>query len=299
MVLLFGLSLILVAITLYRVVAVIDHDYDQRFRSLLASLEILAAAAVSNALVLGSFVRDKGAKKQRWRAHGASLSGHSSQEQGAPARHRLTLQNWGSDADLAGDLGMACTPDLKEKGPEMSRPAPLALPLEKDAKNLTPMPRHQPASPPPPEIMIDEAEGGKQQRQQVQDMPNTPSGAAFFDIGGLLGDDAPSPRSRHQSIVAPQDSYFPRIAESQATSSRPPVRPKQPRSSSNTFLEDVGGLLPAERGSTESYQQAKPRGMSLVDILRESGPSQGAQETQPSKARVQTPEIQDAGGLLR
>ena len=299
MVLLFALSLILVAITLYRVIEVIDHHYDQRFRSLLASLEILAAAAVSNALVLGSFVRDKGAKKQRWRAHGASLSGHSSQDQTAPARHRLTIQNWGSDADLAGDLGITCTRELKEKEPEKSRPAPLALPLEKDAKNLTPMPRHQPTSELTPTIMIDEADGGNNPQQHRQEMPSTPSGAAFFDIGGLLGDDAPSPKSRSQSHKPPQDSYFPSTAESQATSSRPSIRPKQPRTSSNTFLEDVGGLLPPDRGSSESSHQAKPRGLSLVDILRESGPSTQDQDLERATQSVQTPEIQDAGGLLK
>ena len=124
LVLLFSLSLILIAITIYRVVEVVHRHSDQQFRSLLASLEMLAAAAVSNALVLGSFVRDRGIKKQRYRY--GSVGGGSSLDR-APSGTRprtLTVQTWGSEADLAGELGMRMTPDLEREQTLPTRPKP-------------------------------------------------------------------------------------------------------------------------------------------------------------------------------
>ncbi|RAL66975.1 hypothetical protein DID88_007755 [Monilinia fructigena] len=46
---------------------IIDRHGIQQYRSLLASVEILFATAVANALILGSFVRDRGVKKQKWK----------------------------------------------------------------------------------------------------------------------------------------------------------------------------------------------------------------------------------------
>lgn len=136
LVLLFGLSFILVGITLYRVVGVIDRHSDQQFRSLLASLEILAAAAVSNAVVLGSFIRDRGEKKKRFRF--GSTGGSSSLDTASQQRTRtITQRHWGSDADLVGDLGMRLRPDLEERRDTVARPAPIALPLASQA-HVTP-----------------------------------------------------------------------------------------------------------------------------------------------------------------
>ena len=67
LVLLFSLSFILVEITIYRVIGVMDRHSDQQFRSLLASLEILTATAVSNAVILELFILDRGEKKKRFR----------------------------------------------------------------------------------------------------------------------------------------------------------------------------------------------------------------------------------------
>ncbi|KAL8929353.1 MAG: hypothetical protein Q9172_000526 [Xanthocarpia lactea] len=124
LVLLFSLSLILIAITIYRVVEVVHRRSDQQFRSLLASLEILAAAAVSNALVLGSFVRDRGVKKQRYRY--PSVGGGSSLDRAASGTRprTLTAQTWGSEADLAEELGMRMTRDLEREQTLPTRPKP-------------------------------------------------------------------------------------------------------------------------------------------------------------------------------
>ena len=300
LVVLFALSLILVAITLYRVIEVIDHRYDQRFRSLIASLEILAAAAVANALVLGSFVRDRGAKKQRYRHHVGTPSAHSSQEQRPVARRHITQQNWGSDADLAGELGISCTRELREKEADTSRPAPVALPLEKDAKNLTPMPRHMSVSDEPPQITIDLADGLPSLPQQPSDIPHTPTKAAFFDIGGLLNDGDTIPRPRQQSITGSQVQNFSRPISPSTTSPGRSARPSFTRKGSDTFLEDVGALLSIDEASLGDRPSSTQRGMSLVDVLRETGPQDAAPVRKPrAPQRGVTAEIQDPGGLLK
>ena len=280
-------------------IEVIDHKYDQQFRSLLASLEILAAAAVSNALVLGSFIRDKGAKKKRWRHQGASLSGQSSQDQRPPGRRMLTQQNWGSDADLAGDLGITCTESLREKEPEMSRPAPIALPTGKDAKNLTPLPRHQADPDEAPQIKVNGAEEPSFRIDVDAIMPSTPSKAAFFDIGGLLSDDETNSRPKQHPIAGPQSQNFSRPLSPRNGATGRVSRPSVARTGSDTFLEDVGGLLSTSDGSSNDRPTAKPRGMSLVDVLRETGPDDFSQpQRHRPREKVTTPEIQDAGGLL-
>ncbi|KAK2865344.1 hypothetical protein FQN49_003670 [Arthroderma sp. PD_2] len=122
--LLFTLSLVLVAITCYRIPSVISHRGSQQYRTLLASLEILAAAAVSNAIVIGSFVRDRGLKKQKFKA--ASFS--ESLEQTTSRRATITHHHWGSDADLVSDLGIRLDPSLRPLSYQKIRPAPVAMP---------------------------------------------------------------------------------------------------------------------------------------------------------------------------
>lgn len=107
---LFSLSLILIAITSYRMVAIVEARGRQQLRTLWASLEILAAAAVSNALVLGSFLRDRGVKKAKYR--GSSRSRSDSTAVAEPSINRtMTQQHWGNDSDedlfksLRGRLG--------------------------------------------------------------------------------------------------------------------------------------------------------------------------------------------------
>ncbi|KAK0729573.1 hypothetical protein B0H67DRAFT_638177 [Lasiosphaeris hirsuta] len=67
--LLFCLGLLNVIITAYRIPQVLgEHGY-QGTRSMWASVEILIATGVANALALGSFVRDTGAKKAKFKQH--------------------------------------------------------------------------------------------------------------------------------------------------------------------------------------------------------------------------------------
>ncbi|KAK0611875.1 hypothetical protein B0T14DRAFT_396649, partial [Immersiella caudata] len=65
--LLFCLGLFNVATSVYRAPKVLSEDGYQGTRSTWASMEILVATFVANALALGSFVRDTGAKKSKFR----------------------------------------------------------------------------------------------------------------------------------------------------------------------------------------------------------------------------------------
>lgn len=249
LVLLFSLSLILIGITIFRVIEVVHRHSDQQFRSLVASLEILAAAAVSNALVLGSFVRDRGVKKQRYRFD--SVGGNSSLDRaGTGTRPRtLTIQTWGSDADLAGELGMRMAPDLEKQqsGPSKPRPAPIALPPASYAQTSTPNILHS-------NWNFPNEVSGTSEKTNVEMGGNTellnpspgeveiitPRRTSFFDVGGLLESDAISPAKRRS-----QEPSIPEITPATSGTTDPvSLAHEGARKGSNAFMSDIGGLQP-------------------------------------------------------
>lgn len=122
---LFGLSLIPIAVTVYRIPHIVNMHGRQQTRTLWASIEILAATGVANALVLGSFVRDRGVKKRKWRADSAL----SSMERSIPIRGTVA-RAWGSDEDLVRDLGLGVGYELRHcrHVSRTPRPAPKAIP---------------------------------------------------------------------------------------------------------------------------------------------------------------------------
>ncbi|KAK4916558.1 hypothetical protein LTR66_017007 [Elasticomyces elasticus] len=264
---LFLLSIIPLAITAYRMTGTIHRHYDQQYRSLLASLEILAATCVANIIVIGSFLRDKGAKKVKYRA-GSAVSGDMdggtlSRPATNTIKRSVTMQHWGSDEDLVRDLSMAVNPSLRHASvaADLIRPA---QPLE--AVSSTHVQEVKPAINPYGPGLIDSAwtfrqgsataQNGKRKKvsvassmssmsdleDDVQHAPyhDEPSPTEqrtesprykrmdFFDIGGLMSDEAgPS----EQSSI----SYARRA--SQQYSSMPVSR------SGTNFLSDIGGLL--------------------------------------------------------
>lgn len=299
LVLLFALSLILVAITLYRVVSVIDRHYDQQFRSLLASLEILAAAAVSNALVLGSFVRDRGAKKQRYRL--GSTGGHSSTDRSTTAPHRIiTARNWGSDADLVVDLGMRLDPDLTEKPSSVPRPAPIAVSLHSMANgNTSDLVDRSWTFPTRPSGETEETDlksPGPVHALQPSptEISTTPRRMSFFDVGGLLGaNDSPQIHHRHsmaqqKPTTLPSSSLHPHVAGS--------------RRGSHTLLQDIGGLMEPSPSLPRTPQVRPPpssQNSELLEALRSAPPNTSAQPSVPqAQRRGVSPGLQDIGGLL-
>ena len=266
-------------------IGVTDRHADQQFRSLLASLEILAAAAVSNAIVLGSFIRDRGEKKRRFR-FGSNAGASSLDRPPTTPKKTLTNMEWGSDTDLVSGLGMRCSPSLTERRQSdmMARPAPIALPTAEQANRLTPayggkgwasQQRQRQDSADTMNIDLE-----KSQHKQFQppkfhpEVPTTPRGGmSFFDVGGLLiHNDAPrSPRSPHSPV--------PRPSSSSATSPHPrnfsyPSPMPSPRTTvppnhfqsipsnagSAALLQDIGGLLHSDQSQPRSQSQDSHRG---------------------------------------
>ncbi|KAI4164484.1 MAG: hypothetical protein LQ342_001797 [Letrouitia transgressa] len=252
LVLLFSLSLILIGITIYRVIGVIDRHSDQQFRSLLASVEILAAAAVSNALVLGSFVRDRGAKKQRYRF--GSVGGNSSLDRaGTNTRPRvLTMQTWGSDADLVSELGMRLNPELESQRSAVPRPAPVALPSASHAKAVTPdVGKSDWTFPSRPSVETDATDlkdtlGSGRNVEEPLPSPGevdlvTPRRMSFFDVGGLLEDEGGGlVKQRQTELSIPEDDITPSAV---GPSHAPTADSPGTRRGSQAFLSDIGGLL--------------------------------------------------------
>ncbi|CAK7264197.1 hypothetical protein SEPCBS57363_000957 [Sporothrix epigloea] len=131
LILIFSLSLGVVGVTVYRATRVIEAHGNQQLRSLLASVELLFATAAANSVVLGSFVRDRGVKKNKFRAGSVvdSMERSSVNRSRRPTAHR----HWGSDEDLVRGLGLGVQPELRDVPddvmfggpPRAMRPAPI------------------------------------------------------------------------------------------------------------------------------------------------------------------------------
>lgn len=285
---LFSLSVIMIAVTATRMPKVISHLGRQQYRTVWASCEILASTAVSNAVILGSFLRDKGTKKNKFRSQSVTDSIDR-----APTRRptMITLNSAGSDEDLFRFLGCRVPEHLQDQEDNTPRPAPKAEPangvirMEKLEKEL-----HEPSSsdsddslrkPPVPE----------QRRSSLA--PSPKQSASFFDVGGLLEDGEQSQRSRSRSTTVVDSGDPGTIALDFA-----PPSPEQSRRGSHALLSDVGGLLaPARNGNGNSNGAGRRHSDAQSSVARYRnaptgvlGPMLERQETQES--------LQDPGGLL-
>jgi hypothetical protein len=262
LVLLFGLSLGLVGLTAYRVPATISRKSSQQFRSLFASFEILAAAGVTNAIVIGSFIRDRGVKKAKFK-RGSDADGSML----APTQTRratVTQHHWGSDEDLVRDIGMSVHPTLQHRTTITSlTAAPVA------------MPNHNASVPPDrgdggirmdtnwnfsnAARAIDRSEKGSLSGASTDSkhadlklhisaepvspgVTETPASrkASFFDVGGLLGHSSPSSPPSAEPLLTSSQSSVHDLARSSRTA--PPAQ-----QGSRAFISDVGGLLSTHR----------------------------------------------------
>ncbi|KAF3933965.1 hypothetical protein ABW19_dt0208149 [Dactylella cylindrospora] len=102
---LFSLSLIVVGVVCGRIPATMERNYSQPFRTLMASLEILAATFASNALVLSSFLRDKGPKRPKFKSHSEVGDSRIGRSINTRTRSEAGAAYWGSDEDLVRDTG--------------------------------------------------------------------------------------------------------------------------------------------------------------------------------------------------
>ncbi|KFY18371.1 hypothetical protein V493_08684 [Pseudogymnoascus sp. VKM F-4281 (FW-2241)] len=250
---LFGLSLIPIGITLCRVPSVIRHQGAQHYRSIWASIEILFATAVANALVIGSFVRDKGVKKHKYKLGSAgsmerTISSGRGRGYGPGA---VAFKHWGSDEELVRGLGIGVDADLRpDSGASIARPAPVAEPGGGVDRNW----RF------PSQRRSDESDVETVADYNPRHVPSTRHDDNFFDVGGLLGPESPPPAnkrprpSRRGSLAGPALS---RRGSTMAVQRRRSASPfdsfPAPVSgplddSANTggaavFLQDVGGLM--------------------------------------------------------
>jgi hypothetical protein len=255
---LFSLSIILIAVTSARMPLVIEKRGLQQFRTVFASSEIVAAAVVANAIILGSFLRDRGVKKQKFKAPSTT----DSMERRGSAR-RFTNQPCSSDEDLARSLGYRTKPELADDSSVLPRPAPVAnLGLLSSDKTDGPFVNNNWQFPPQELGVFQHGGDTKLTAADLRDpMPSPRAGrrVSWVDAGGLLENATVSP--------SPTDSVITHDFAPQA---------RRNSRASNSFLQTGRAYPPARRGSRLS-QQSEDYEMSSV---------------RPSH------QLQDPGGLL-
>ncbi|KAJ5294933.1 hypothetical protein N7508_009754, partial [Penicillium antarcticum] len=319
LIILFCLSLFLVAITCYRVPSVIAHAGSQQYRSLLASLEILAATAVSNALVIGSFVRDRGVKKLKYKRDQGSASVSESMDKSFVRRNTVMQNQWGSDSDLASGLCIRLDPDTcinpsTADGSLIPRPAPAALPSNiplavARTGSIDPSWSFTTRSDDDRASAVDSLDIKISPREYLRTNTSPRESSAqsrrvsFSDVGGLLtralpGDSLARGNSSSHTAV-PVHAPLPPSAEA-----------SQRRSGSRAFLEDLGIVTPfSSRGAGLGRSMTLPHSQPRPQLHSHSH-SQSQTRTQPhahilpahcSSSDItldKDVELQDVGGLL-
>ncbi|KAF1808710.1 hypothetical protein P152DRAFT_404953 [Eremomyces bilateralis CBS 781.70] len=279
LVILFSMSIILIAITAYRIPAVIRHNGRQQYRTVWASSEIVAAAAISNAVVLGSFLRDRGVKKTKYKFGSASESAETRRR--SVRQSTITHRQWGSDEDLVAGLGGYRLPEELHDSHFVPHAPSVASPAQPPPTTSGPFKSwnyhnaqsnresddsvdlkasmHSPVDPnhsdPTARPLLDLTSPSERTRQP-----------SFFDVGGLL-DTGPEPsRSRRTSHTSP-------IAHDFALGKKP----------SSRALLDLGGLLnkypptaSASHSSIELANRPKSDKRANRSLSRSRSRSQGA-----------------------
>ncbi|KAI6820358.1 hypothetical protein KC340_g3209 [Hortaea werneckii] len=295
---LFSLSVIMIALTVTRMKEVIEHRGRQQYRTVWASCEILASTVVSNAVILGSFLRDKGTKRNKWKSPSVS----DSIDRASVRRPTVTaLQEMGSDEDLFRFLGCRIPEHLREQPETVPRPAPAALPASATEKRGGGAAHLRLSD----EIRLSTQSGETHRRSRElsptgsqRTVPSSPSpprnrSMSFFDVGGLLetasSGSRPGTRSRETTFSESECSGGTMVQDF-----APPRRLQSTTRGSQAFLADIGGILQAdEEMGCEARKYAggggglSQPGHAPTGIL---GPMLERRETQQS--------LQDAGGLL-
>jgi hypothetical protein len=280
---LFSLSIIMIAVTGARIPEVIANQGRQQYRTVWASSEILAATAVTNGVILGSFVRDKGTKKNKFKSQSVSDSIDRA------SVRRPTMVAAGSDEDLFHSLGIRVPEHLKDKSDSLPRPAPAALPASKpmSPKDSQGLPELKTI---PQYVGQEEAEDTISEDPLPSPKPSIARSVSFFDVGGLLEGSKPSLDSRSHSIMA--DS----AGSGTITHDFAPT-PEQSRRGSRAFLQDMGAIsmLPGRPPYTNGYSRRHSDVTQNLSRFRNAPigvlvPMLERQETHNS--------LQDPGGLL-
>lgn len=288
LVLLFSLSLILVVLTAYRVKSVIDHRGRQQYRSVFASGEILAAAAVANAIVIGSYLRDRGVKKAKYKHNSAT----DSTDGPSTRRYTIALHSNASDQDLFRDMCYRNPPELEEQF--SPRPPPLAIsPSRRESEASKDKDSYFPETTADSEISDVTTSVGvplspmSSPRDSRASYPSKKRNVSFSDVGGLLED-----ASSRSSTIAPS----PPTTHIQDWASTP----SSPRRGSRQILSDLGGLLSPILSSHRQSSQENIREHSMTSALRADPVNEGIELTTPGRRPRPDFEqtLNDVGGLL-
>ncbi|KAF4126636.1 integral membrane protein [Geosmithia morbida] len=294
--LLFSLSLAVVGITLYRVPHVIDEGGRQQYRSLLASVELIFATAAANALVLGSFVRDRGLKKQKFRQTSLTDSLDRRSDGRRPALHH----HWGSDEDLVRDVGIAIDPELQSQTAANRNFDAWAADPSQHGHHHHHHHHHRRRT-----SNADRSDDLLLANNEQQVSPKTesnhifPRRVSFFDVGGLLEQGSGS-SSRAAAAQAQRGSPSSSLAPP-PPEPHPEPSPSLPAASnglrrgSTALLQDLGGLLDPRRGSSASASQSRKTDDDAH--LAESSSPRRRNQTYNMHGKPD-PILQDPGGLL-
>lgn len=170
-------------------------------------------------------------------------------------RGALTARNWGSDADLAGDLGLRLGPELRAQKAIVPRPGPVASPLAAQAKHSTPNVEKitYPSNQNPAESVKTDINSG------LADFPTssskvstaTPRQASFFDIGGPFDDDGTPTLPRYQTPMHSRSQQSKSNSRHHLrTEANEFVIQHSKKGVSNALLQDIGGLFSSEPQGT-------------------------------------------------
>ncbi|CAN9377252.1 unnamed protein product [Alternaria alternata] len=247
LVLLFSLSIVLIVVTGARMPLVMQRSGLQQFRTVFASSEILAATIVSNAIVLGSFLRDRGVKKPKFKAPSTT----DSMERRGSTR-RFTDQTGSSDEDLARSLGYRTKPELLDKSTSLPRPAPVAdLDLLSSSRQPGPFTNNNWKFPDEEAGMLPCNGRPSMTVEDIRDPMPSPRArrVSWFDVGGLLENPAVAP--------SPTDSV---IAHDFAAQSQP----RRGSRASNTIMPNARAFLPQARRNSRLSQQSEDYEMTQV-----------------------------------
>ncbi|KAH6659802.1 hypothetical protein BKA67DRAFT_653015 [Truncatella angustata] len=295
--LLFSLSLGVVGTTAYRVPHIIWQSGNQQIRSLLASVELLFATTAANALVLGSFMRDRGVKKAKFRY--GSITGESVDLSTVASRRRPTMRHWGSDDDLIRSLGLSADRELRNKygrgrdtTPQYT-PAPLAK-MPDHMRNWEFPKRNRSHAEHSDDSLLAPDQETSRTNTEI-----TPRRVSFFDVGGLLEEDQQTQwRDSFTSSVDPLSpvSPFSTLSPHNIPTPTIPASSNGLRRGSQALLQDIGNLLsPSTPRQTRSSPEISPRTTELQSM---SHLRRGPAYAQDFRNQAEL-ELMDPGGLLR
>lgn len=312
---LFSLSLILIGVTGARMPLVIGRRGKQQYRTVWASTEIVAASIVANAIILGSFLRDRGIKKAKFKAPSTT----DSMERRGSAR-RLTDQPCSSDENLARSLGFRTKPELSEKRPSIPRPAPVAnIGLLSSGKQDGPFVNSNWQFPQQELGVFHNGDDAKLGIAEIRDpMPSPRAGrrVSWVDAGGLLENAAVTPSPTDSVIAhdfAPQPRRNSRASNAYVQNGRPypPPARRSSRLSQQSEdyemssirpgqqLQDLGGLLSEEREKElEDRPATSPHSPPAAGLMRHQRRQSASTHRTSTRNSHDVPSLKDPGGLL-